>query len=365
LWLKNAAQQNYHDAAAVARMAHVMKHDKNDVEMDDDDNDDDDDESSSDSSKTSNDEEVDGVVKETITANNNKPKREFVAKSPLCLHCRRPADNLCPDCEGAYFCLPPRPCRDLGWSHSCQCETWKVYTSHRKELSTFHYLDADWQLPLVGRDFQLSEEPYKKFLSSRIGFDFENNNEYSASWWRTEINGWAGGQSSSAQRVDPTIRQSYQQGFSPIPSNQIPPQRRVDDADYGRACLSRKNAVGLWKLSSWEDYYKLRNIRPTSPVALLCTFPLTVYHAIVEYGEVPVTVAKMLKRPLRIHLVGAEKEMNFLDIFQEVGYLLPEDLKVRTIYGKMKNDRVCLLIVSFSIPTLFIMRFLQFLCCVR
>ena len=46
LWLNNAAQQNYHDAAAVARMAHVMKH-KNDVEVDDD-------QSSSDSSTTSN-----------------------------------------------------------------------------------------------------------------------------------------------------------------------------------------------------------------------------------------------------------------------------------------------------------------------
>ena len=245
------------------------------------------------------------------------------------MHCRRPAENLCPDCQGAYFCLPPRSCRELGWSHSCQCETWKVYTSHRKELSTFDYLDADWQVSLVGRDFQLSEEPYKKFLSSQIGCNFENNDEYTTSWWRTEINGWGGGQSSSAQQVDPTIRQSYQQGFSPVPSDQIPPQRRVDDGDYERACLSKKNAVGLWKLASWKDYYKLRNIPPTSPVALLCTFPLTIYHAIVEYGEVPVTVAQMLKRPLRIHIIGAEKEMNFLDLFQEVGYLLPEDLKVR------------------------------------
>jgi hypothetical protein len=57
---------------------------------------------------------------------------------------------------------------------------------------------------------------------------------------------------------------------------------------------------------------------------------MTIYHAIVEYGEVPVTVAQMLKRPLRIHVVGAEKEINFLDLFSEVGYLLPEHLKVRT-----------------------------------
>ena len=43
---------------------------------------------------------------------------------------------------------------------------------------------------------------------------------------------------------------------------------------------------------------------------------------------VPVTVAKMLNRPLRLHVVGIEKELNMIDIFKEVGYLLPKDLKV-------------------------------------
>ena len=74
---------------------------------------------------------------------------------------------------------------------------------------------------------------------------------------------------------------------------------------------------------------RLRDIPNSSPIPLLCTFPLTIYYAIERYGEVPVTVARMLKRPLRIHVVGAEKEMNFLDLFKEVGYLLPEDLQVR------------------------------------
>jgi hypothetical protein len=92
---------------------------------------------------------------------------------------------------------------------------------------------------------------------------------------------------------------------------------------------SKRNAVGLLALSSWKEYYTVRNISPTSPVCLLCTFPLTIYRAIEQYGDVPVTVARMLHRPLRIHVVGAEKEMNFLDLFKELTFLLPEDMKVR------------------------------------
>jgi hypothetical protein len=138
------------------------------------------------------------------------------------------------------------------------------------------------------------------------------------------MQGWAGGKSQSATTVDASIRRSYVEGFAPI--TDIPPERRITQEDWERAGLVGKtNSVGLPILSSWMDYYRLRDIPNSSPIALLCTFPLTIYYAIERYGEVPVTVARMLKRPLRIHVVGAEKEMNFLDLFKEVGYLLPED----------------------------------------
>lgn len=325
-WLANAAQQTYHDSAAVSRMAEVMKHDKIDDDGDDHDGSDNsknvDDENDSDEDhvnqpQTSNQESLDATI-----------PAEFVAKSPLCLHCRRPTTNLCPECQGAYFCSPPRDCRRIGWSHSCQCQTWNLYVSHRETLSTVEYLDSAWQSLLVQRNFQTSEEPYKEFLATKVGVNFDN---VKTSWWRTETDGWAGGQSASARQVDPTVRQSYEEGFAPLALDQIPKQRPTKQ-DYQEARLHKKNVVGLWKLDSWQDYYKLRDIPPSSPVALLCTFPLTVYRAIEQYGEVPATVAQMLKRPLRIHVVGAEKEMNFLDLFQEVGYLLPENLQVELVF---------------------------------
>jgi hypothetical protein len=332
-WLANAAQQNYHDSAAISRMAQVMKNDKIEEEE------------GSDNSDGQIDDEHDKQPSSSHQASLEAPARalpcEFVAKSPLCLHCRRPTRRLCPDCLGAYFCPPPRDCRNIGWSHSCQCSTWKLYTSRRGELSKFEYLDPGWQSALVGRDFQTSEEPYKLFLAATFGLKFGNihsdtiydgPSSSKTSWWRTETDGWAGGQSASARQVDPTIRHSYQEGFAPLSVDQIPKQQRPTDQDYKRAGVQAKNAVGLWILSSWEDYYKLRGVPPSSPVALLCTFPLTIYRAIEQYGEVPVTVARMLKRPLRIHVVGAEKEMNFLDLFQELGFLLPESLSVELVF---------------------------------
>ena len=362
-WIKNAAEQNYHDAAAVARMVDVMKsEEKYEDDSESDQSDDDDDDDGSDNSgddDNGRDNDSDESNRERIPVSNecSATKESFTvtAKSPLCLHCRRPTNNLCEGCGGAYFCPQPRNCITLGWSHSCQCRTWKSYVSHREQLSVFEYLDPEWQSPLVGREFQLSEEPYKRFLTSRLMINkrsMEPNDKGSSdtsvdhkddscspsfsSWWRTETDGWAGGESVSAQEVDITVRRSYEEGFAPIPSDQLPPSQRVCYRDYERSGLSEKanpkNAVGLWRLSTWEEYYRLRSIPAQSPVALLCTFPLTIYRAIVEYGEVPVTVARMLQRPLRIHVVGTEKELNFLDLFQELGFLLPEDLNVELVF---------------------------------
>jgi hypothetical protein len=316
-WLGDAARQNYHDSAVLARLANIMNVSKNDQN-------DEDNEEKDDGCK-----ESDSDVREkdeTVPAENIVMQGEqinvFVAKSSLCLHCRGLSSSLCPDCEGSYFCDTPRPCRQTGWSHSCLCATWKAYTNHRARLSTFEWL-GDWHQELMGRNCQMQPLPYEEFLA-KLGIDRE-----CSSWWRTEMDGWAGGESQSATTVDASIRRSYSEGFAPIPISAIPPERRVTSADLKRAALDQTNSLGLTLLKSWKDYYSVRGIPSTSPVALLCTFPLTIYQAIVQYGEVPSTVAQMLKRPLRIHVVGAEKEMNFLDLFREVGFLLPEDFQVR------------------------------------
>lgn len=315
-YLALAAQNNYHDSIALAHFAAVMSVDEPFADKDSEN--DDGISSASDQSHSINVSMADkGLQQENVA------KSQFVARSSLCLHCRGPSTSLCQGCQGAYFCAPPRRCKHMGWSHDSVCSTWRRYTNRREALSVFPF--EAWHIPLLGRDCQLSDESYRRFLHDTMGIAQED----SSSWWRTETDGWAGGESSSAKTVDIRIRRSYAEGFAPL--RDFPPEQRVSEMDIVHYSLSR-NACGLLKLPSWKEYYDLRGIKLSSPCALLLSFPLTIYHAVVEYGEVPVTVAKMLSRPMRIHVVGIEKELNFIDLFKEIGLLLPENIKVRSFF---------------------------------
>lgn len=226
------------------------------------------------------------------------------------------------------------------WSHQCLCSTWRAYTDRRRELSTFPL--GPWCQRLVGRDCQTSERPYEAFLASSqliggggggggSGGGSDHGAALIGSWWLTERHGWEGGHSQSARTIDVSIRTSYVDGFYPLGS--IPSERPVTAKDVADAGLTARNEVGLLRLASWRDYYRLRRLPDSSPAALLLTYPLTLYHAIVEYGQVPCTVARtMLQRPLRIHIVGAEKELNFLDLFREVSFLLPPDFMLELVF---------------------------------
>ena len=358
-WLADAAQQNYHDEAELNKVIQAMNppdggevvDDYDEDEIDDEDSDDNDSGGSDDNDEQNIGEKNNTKMRHSVVTlfrsscsltdiNNAINTTEFVAKIPLCIHCRRSSTattvvQLCDVCEGVYFCSN-NCCKEDGWSHDCLCLTWSIYTLlHRRQLSRFNNNTfGNWQKMLTSRPYQLSDEPYEMFMHSLLlGKEVKDDAELS-SWWYTEMGGWSGGHSTSASHVDVTIRMSYKQGFAPIVD--IPEECRITDNDVTRCCCSvadhslpiRTNNVGLLTLSSWQEYYTLRNIPPSSPVCLLLTFPLTIYHAIEKYGEVPVTVAKMLDRPLRIHVVGAEKEINFLDMFKEVMFLLPEDIKV-------------------------------------
>jgi len=109
-WLANAAQQNYHDNATISRLASVMNPSRNDGDSDESS----DEESSAD---YDDDEDKEGNIKYKAVVGDANPDRgkNFVARTSLCLQCRRPSNSLCPDCEGAYFCEEPRQCRQTGY----------------------------------------------------------------------------------------------------------------------------------------------------------------------------------------------------------------------------------------------------------
>eukprot|EP00986_Skeletonema_menzelii_P013196 scaffold7554_cov143-Skeletonema_menzelii.AAC.4 len=295
-WLENAAQMNYHDGASLAALANAMM--RSEIS--------DDDEETDDSSSSASD---------GSSRSSSMPEQRVLTKIPLCLHCRGPASTLCPGCEAVYFCDTPRKCQELAWSHQCLCKTWQRYADHRDELSSFPYFSG-WQTPLLQKDCFTSENVYEIYLKE-LGVIASQEGTSKRNWWTTELHGWAGGESSSAKDVDIFHRVSFAEGFALDNIEWIPQERHVttDDSDEH----------GLPILNSWQGWYQLRQIPSSSPVALLETFPLTLYYAIQHYGSVPLTVSKMLERPLRVHLVGIEKELNFIDLFREVGYLLPKE----------------------------------------
>ena len=135
---------------------------------------------------------------------------------------------------------------------------------------------------------------------------------------------------------DPDVRQSYQDGFgSFFDPSRIPPQKELSNKEISTMKVDFN--TNMVQLHSWKEYYHLRNIPLSSPVALLLTFPLTMYYAIQQYGAVPLIVSKMLRRPMRVHVVGVEKELNFLDLFQEVSFLLPSDIRLELVFVVRKD----------------------------
>jgi hypothetical protein len=197
-WLIQAAQQNYHDAVVLRDFAQVMIATSPENQN-----------STGKNSLVANiDGEEDGGNSDGVDDTEDDATRQFIAKSPLCLECRRSSNVLCPDCQGCYFCQPPKSCQTKCWSHDCVCATWKVYAERKSTLKEFPF--NEWHLQLLTRENELSEEPYRLFLEEVLG---RSQNE--SNWWRTETDGWAGGQSASAKMVDPSIRRSYEDGFAP------------------------------------------------------------------------------------------------------------------------------------------------------
>jgi len=132
LWLTNASRENYHDAAVLQRLATVMtKISSDDSNQPDDHNDDDESSSNSggcddgietslNSAAAGDDDDISAEIERQeafATTRHQEPSpkaRSFVTTVPLCLECRRPASDPCPNCEGAYFCAAPALCRAKG-----------------------------------------------------------------------------------------------------------------------------------------------------------------------------------------------------------------------------------------------------------
>lgn len=93
-WLLQAAQSSYHDQSALEKLAAVMQNS---------------DESDDEEEGSEDDDSLDRLIERH---EGEGGLHEFVSTVPLCLHCRRPASELCTGCHGVYFC--DEKCRQQG-----------------------------------------------------------------------------------------------------------------------------------------------------------------------------------------------------------------------------------------------------------
>jgi len=197
-------------------------------------------------------------------------------------------------------------------------------------LSTFPF---NWHHNLINPPNFLSEKSYKEFLIEKELFN--------QGWWKTELGGWwASTQKAKVEApvlLDPNKRYSFTEGFGKYLEEKSLIPTPMEWNALKEVCMEVDPNTNLIQIHSWENYYKIRNISLSSPVALLLTFPMTMYYAIQQHGAVPLVVSKMLRRPMRMHVVGIEKELNFLDMFQEVGFLLPDEIQLELVFVVRKD----------------------------
>ena len=86
--------------------------------------------------------------------------------------------------------------------------------------------------------------------------------------------------------------------------------------------------LGARVLTSWPEYYQWRGLSPSSLAALLLEFPLTLYFAITQLPRL------MCESSITVHLVGAEKELEFLPLFAELAFLLPHTHISIVLFGE-------------------------------
>ncbi|KIO23567.1 hypothetical protein M407DRAFT_214405 [Tulasnella calospora MUT 4182] len=86
-----------------------------------------------------------------------------------------------------------------------------------------------------------------------------------------------------------------------------------------------KTVTSVEDVKDWESWYTRRGLRQRSPVALLISFPLTVYQLLVNVLEViqPGDGSEAERTTLRMHYLGAEVELNYIPTFAELALLLP------------------------------------------
>ncbi|RKP26004.1 hypothetical protein SYNPS1DRAFT_28283 [Syncephalis pseudoplumigaleata] len=221
-----------------------------------------------------------------------------------CVQCRgtlKSEKTLCGACRGVFYCS--KPCQEQHWrsNHKIACELYK----HILSKSTTD--DLPFSFPK-----RVKPSKYEEWL--------QQQNILDKGIWRRE----AGGSTKYAYGELP-----------PVPANEL--WALPESALPAPLCkpLAKKQAAAPSEvLKNWADYYSFRQLPADSPIAVILSLPLTLYHVITEC--LPERIQK--RKELRIYLLGAEKELDQLPVLAELAHLLPETKFHITLVGPKVLD---------------------------
>uniref|UniRef100_A0A1D1YAI4 Zinc finger MYND domain-containing protein 15 n=1 Tax=Anthurium amnicola TaxID=1678845 RepID=A0A1D1YAI4_9ARAE len=114
----------------------------------------------------------------------------------------------------------------------------------------------------------------------------------------------------------PTRNGGHSESWGAMVDGDYPPDSAFPNYMDG---VSSNNPAIL--LSGWSEYYSLRSLPMSSPVAAILSHPLTVYHILTALAID--SKNRLVKgREVIVHYLGPEVELDWIPAFMEIGHLL-------------------------------------------
>ncbi|ESP05403.1 hypothetical protein LOTGIDRAFT_228004 [Lottia gigantea] len=251
------------------------------------------------------------------------PELEYVRECSSCR--RRGSPSLfkeCAACTGSVYCS--KECQTRDWKrtdelkehgHKKWCKLIKSYIAKTDELATFPFTFTK-----ETTDKEFHQYRYKKFL--------EDRGVYNQGLWRREC-------PLSLSDTGPCI-------FGQLSSDDNPYILPSETAIL--SCKPDKSIPSIKEpLRDWQTYYDWRGFKLDSPIAILLHIPITLYHVVIfyfaqQYNDQWRQIESDEK--MIIHILGVEKEVEMLMVFQEFGYLLPNIEFEIHMFGVELHDTV-------------------------
>eukprot|EP01118_Nematostelium_gracile_P007833 TRINITY_DN2571_c0_g1_i2.p1 TRINITY_DN2571_c0_g1~~TRINITY_DN2571_c0_g1_i2.p1 ORF type:complete len:349 (-),score=61.29 TRINITY_DN2571_c0_g1_i2:62-1108(-) len=197
----------------------------------------------------------------------------------------------CQACKSVYYC-----------GRECQVKDWKEHKTECKEIAKSKEKEAEY----TNHPFTFSKETgsvtfnMTHFLSQR--------NIHKVGFWRTECDCC----------FVPNNPFTDDNTFA-LPEGQYPKDTPLSSPQH---------------ITNWKEYYQTREISLDSPVSILMSFPLTVYHIVVNLMQ----LTKDNPKKLLIHYLGAEKEICHLSMWKELLHLIPNVPEITIVMVSMEFE---------------------------